>query len=153
VSTRPYIARLRLRNTRATSFTGSELEDLLDVIANGRPATPKDPQVMAHPDLVPPIVFGAVTGWRMRSEVLRLTRRQVDFAAGTVSLVFNTTKSGQPRAFPFGAVPRLADLTREQRERTTALERATGAIIPWVFHRRGQPIRNMHMAWHAARKG
>jgi integrase len=152
IATRPHITRLRLTNTRATSFTGEEFDDLVDVMMTGRPATAKDPAVKAHPDLVPPILFAAMTGWRMRSEVLKLTWRQVDFAAGTVSLAINTTKSGQPRVFPFGVVPRLAALMREQRERTTALERATGQIVPWVFHRRGEPIINMHMAWRAACK-
>src|SRR5262249_9630263 len=66
ISTRPYIARLRLRNTRSTSFTESELDALLDVIGNGRPATALDREVKAQPDLVAPILFAAVTGWRMK---------------------------------------------------------------------------------------
>jgi hypothetical protein len=51
----------------------------VDVMMNGRPATAKDSAVKAHPDLVPPILFAAMTGWRMRSEVLKLTWRLVDF--------------------------------------------------------------------------
>ena len=37
-----------------------------------------------------------------------------------------------------------------QRERTRAIERATGQIIPWVFHRNGVPIRRLRVAWAAA---
>ena len=86
----------------------------------------------------------------MKSEVLKLEWRQVDLDAGTVSLAIHTTKSGEPRVFPFGVVPRLAALLQEQREATTALERATGTMIPLVFHRHGGPIRSMHTAWTAA---
>ena len=62
VATRPYIARLKLRNTRAISFTDKELDTLLDVLAYGRPATVLDLEVKAQPRLVPPIVFASVTG-------------------------------------------------------------------------------------------
>jgi integrase len=150
VPSKPHIPRLRVRNTRPTAFTDAELGALLDVLALGRLATPVDRAVKAQPELVPPIVFAAITGWRMKSEVLPLTWRQVDFGAGTVSLAIHTTKSGEPRVFPFGVVPRLAALLHEQREVTTALERKTGTIVSLVFHRRGRPIRNMHMAWVAA---
>ena len=134
---------------RASAFTDDELERVLDVFRYGRPATGLEPAVKAQPELVPPVVFAAITGWRMKSEVLKLEWRQVDLDAGTVSLLINTTKSGEPRVFPFGVVPRLAALLREQREATTTLERATGTIIPLVFHRRGRQIRNMRMAWKA----
>jgi integrase len=147
--TRPYIPRLKFKNTRASAFTDDELERVLDLFRHGRPDTGPEPAVKAQPELVPPIVFAAITGWRMRSEVLKLEWRQVDLDAGTVSLLINTTKSGEPRVFPFGVVPRLAALLREQREATTAFERTTGTIIPLVFHRRGRQIRNMHMAWKA----
>jgi hypothetical protein len=30
------------------------------------------------------------------------------------------------------------------RERTSTLERATGRIVPWVFHRNGKPIRDYY---------
>jgi len=38
----------------------------------------------------------------------------------------------KPRSFPFGQLPALADLLREQRERTSALEREHGRIVPGV---------------------
>ena len=74
-----------------------------------------------------------LTGWRT-GEVLGLTWARVDFEAGTLTLHAADTKSGKPRIFPFRGLPALAHLLREQRERTSALEREHGRIIPWVFH-------------------
>lgn len=53
---------------------------------------------------------------------------------------------------PFSALPELAALLQEQRERTTALEKVTGQIVPWVFHRTGQPIQWYETAWQSACK-
>jgi integrase len=33
---------------------------------------------------------------------------------------------------------------------TDALQRENGAIIPWVFHRNGRPIKDMYKAWRQA---
>ncbi len=41
-------------------------------------------------------------------------------------------------------------LLRRQREWTSALERATGQIVPRVFHRNGKPIGEFRKAWHTA---
>jgi len=53
--------------------------------------------------------------------------------------------------------PDLAPLTaglrvilEGQRERTTGLEQAQGRIIPRVFHRNGEPIRALRIAWNRA---
>jgi len=43
-------------------------------------------------------------------------------------------------------------LLRDQRERTRALERERGDIIPYVFHRNGKPTGDLNGAWRAARK-
>ena len=43
-------------------------------------------------DLRPVVEFAYITGWRMKSEVLPLEWRQVDFKAGTVRLETGTTK-------------------------------------------------------------
>jgi site-specific recombinase XerD len=101
-------------------------------------------------DLRPVMRFGYLTGWRVRSEVLPLQWRQVDFNAGIVRLEPNTTKNDEGRVFPFDALPELAALLREQRERTTAVERRTGAIVRWVFHRDGEPIWSYRTAWENA---
>ena len=106
------------------------------------------------PPLRPPLEFAYFTGWRIPSEVLVLTWAQVDFAAGLVRLEVGTTK-GKPgqrggRTFPVGALPALHALLTRQRAHTDVVERATGSIIPWVFHRDGRPIRYFDKAWKSA---
>ena len=90
-----------------------------------------------------------LTGWRT-SEVLGLTWARVDFEVGTLTLHASDTKSGKPRIFPFGALPALAELLREQRAVTSALERERGRIIPWVFHQDGEPLGSFRNAWRTA---
>ena len=99
--------------------------------------------------LRPVVRFAALTGWR-KGEILGLTWAAVDFTAGTVRLEPGTTMNRQGRVFPFTALPALADLLREQRETTYAVQRARGEIIPWVFHRGGVPIRDFYVAWRSA---
>lgn len=74
--------------------------------------------------------FAYLTGWRI-GEILPLQGRQVDFAAGTVRLEPGTTKNDEGRVFPFAVLSELEALLRRQRERTEALQQATGQIIPW----------------------
>jgi integrase len=148
--TRPAFDNLKFENTRTKSFTDAELRSVLDVLEHGRPATAKDPELLPQPDLAAVVSFAAMTGWRVPSEVLRLQWAQVDLAAGTVSLARGETKSGHPRVFPFAAMPQLSAVLHEQRERTSALEREHGVIIPHVFHRAGRPIRNPYGPWRAA---
>ncbi len=101
-------------------------------------------------DLQPVFAFTYLTGWRTRSEVLTLQWRNVDCGVGAVRLEPGTTKNKEGRVFPFNVLPPLRTLLERQRERTTALERVSGQIIPWVFHRSGRPIRSCYAAWHAA---
>jgi integrase len=42
----------------------------------------------------------------------------------------------------------LHQVIREQRARTSELERQPGRIIPWVFHRDGEPIKDFREAWN-----
>ncbi len=75
----------------------------------------------------------------------------MDFAAGVVALDVGSTKSGEGRVFPFAVLPPLKALLERQRDRTTAVAKRTGRIIPHVFHRGdGQPIRDFYAAWHAS---
>jgi hypothetical protein len=76
----------------------------------------------------------------------------VDLAAGIVRLEPGSTKNREGRTFPLRALPELEMLLREQRARTDEAQRATNAVIPWVFHRRGEPIRDFRAAWRAACK-
>ena len=100
----------------------------------------------------PVIQFGALTGWRVQSEVLPLTWDGVDFQAGIVRLEPGTTKNREGRIFPFSVLPPLETLLMNQLKRTREVERARDRILPWVFHRNGAPIRDIRGAWRTACK-
>jgi integrase len=97
-----------------------------------------------------PLTFAYLTGWRVPSEVLQLTWDHVDFTAQVVRLEVGTTKNKEGRTFPFGVLPELKALLERQHAHTQAVQRATGALVPWVFHRNGQRIKDFYAAWHAA---
>jgi len=103
--------------------------------------------------LVPVVTFAYYTGWRIPSEVPTRQWRHVDFREGIVRLEPGETKSGEGRTFPFAALPALKALLEVQRARVTALEKAKGVIIPWVFPSTVDPrlpIRHFRRAWHSA---
>jgi integrase len=54
------------------------------------------------------------------------------------------------RTLPNSLRARLWD--RAQRDATQALKRRLGVVIPWVFHRDGQPILDLRAAWDGACK-
>lgn len=85
------------------------------------------------------IRFAALTGWRIRSEVLPLRWGQVDLVRGEVLLRDGTTKSGEGRVFPL--YPQLRALL----ECWADLENG-----PYVFHRCGRPIRSFRLTWWGA---
>jgi integrase len=95
-----------------------------------------------------PVTFAYITGWRLRSEILKLCWRNVDFAAGTVRLEPGTTKNKDGRLIYM--TPQLRALLQEQREKTLALQRRGGQIINLVFHNRGRRIANYYKAWYKA---
>ncbi len=103
------------------------------------------------PDHLRPVVtFAYLTGWRVRSEILALEWRQIDFDSGMVRLEPGTTKNKEGRVFPFSVVPDLADVLARQWELTKALQVERGVIIPRVFHRNGHPIKDFRRAWAKA---
>ena len=99
------------------------------------------------------VIFLRETGWRL-SEGLSLQWRQVDFAAQVVHLEPATTKNDEGRTFPYGVLPELDTLLRAQREKTRAVEAATGSLVLHVFHDQGRPIweKRFYRAWWAAAK-
>ena len=107
--------------------------------------------VQALPDTIQPVVtFAYLTGWRIRSEILPLEWRQVDFEAGVVRLEVGTTKNRDGREFPFDVYPELAELLHRQRDYTKEVEQSRHQIVPFVFHRNGRQVKNFYQAWHAA---
>src|SRR5690606_21409412 len=100
-------------------------------------------------EVAPVVRFAFLTGWRS-GEILPLRWSQVDFSAGLVRLEPGMTKNREGRSFPFRALPALAELLEQQREYTRAVERATEQVVPYVFHRRGRPIKSIRGAWKKA---
>jgi integrase len=151
LATRPCFTRLEVENTRTVSFTGEEFSRLLDVLKHGRRATAMHAALRPHPELVGPVLFAAVTGWRMTSDVLPLRWAQVDLAAGTVTRWSRgTSKAPAHVVFPIDAVPELKATLERQREATTTLEQGMLAMVPFVFHRGGRPIKNLRTTWALA---
>jgi len=132
VAGRPYVGLLREDNVRTGFF---EPEQFAAVWAR------------LPEDLQPAVEFAYYSGWRLKSEVLCLQSWQVDFEAGMVRLEPGFTKNAEGRVFPFAALPTLERLLRTQAERTRAIERASGTIIPWVFHRAGRRIQYFRRTW------
>jgi integrase len=117
IAMRPHIPLLREDNVRAGFFEPEQLADVLSHL----------------PTAIRPIIrFAAITGWRIKSEVLPLEWRQVDFKAGEVRLDAGTTKNGEGRVFPMTRDLRvlLESLHTEHEKRKKA-----GQIVPWVFVR------------------
>jgi len=133
---RPHVPSIEVRNTRAGFFEAAQIKLVLAYL---------------RPHLRPLVEFGYLTGWRLR-EIVTLRWSQVDMDNGIVRLEPGTTKNDEGRVFPVHAMPRLASLLKAQRSLTSAQERASDQIIPWVFHRSGKPIRDFRYAWIAACK-
>lgn len=138
----PHIPLLEERNTRTGFFEPHQLASVLAHL----PAS-----------LQPAILFAFITGWRMRSEVLSLEWRQVDFAAGEIRLDPETTKNRDGRVFPMtGELRTLLDA----QQAAAAQAKKDGHLVPWVFFRtvatgRGgkkkpKPIIAFSKAWKTA---
>ncbi len=133
VASVPAISLLREDNVRKGFFERSQLDDVLRHL----------PQ-----ELSTLILVAYITGWRVKSEILTRQWQHVDFRAGWLRLEPGETKNGKGRMFPL--TPELRAALEDERERTKALEQATGQIIPWIFHRNGTAIRSFRSAWRTA---
>lgn len=78
--------------------------------------------------LRPVVTFAYITGWRVPSEVLPLTWRQVDSKAGTIRLEPGTTKNDEARMFVM--TPELRSVLEAHRNATETLQRKTGGSSP-----------------------
>jgi integrase len=87
------------------------------------------------------------TGWRT-SEAKGLRWANVDEAAGVIRI--EDSKNREPRTLPYSALPALAALIRHRREVTDHVQRRRKIVVPWVFHRSGEPIRYFRRSWTSA---
>lgn len=126
---------LDVRNTRSGFFEREDFESI-------RAHLPESLQGV--------VTFAYCTGWRVRSEVLGLQWKAIDWTAGTIRLEPGVAKNSEGRTFVFTILPELADTLKRQWEQTKAFQRATGRLIPWVFHRNGRPIKDYRGAWEKA---
>jgi integrase len=128
----PYIPMLKEHNVRTGFFEREQFE-----------------AVRRHlPEYVRPIVtFAYYTGWRIDSEILTMQWRQIDFAAGTVSLDPGTTKNTEGRTFAFNAIDELRLTLERCRDDARHRMQRNGQILPWVFHRGGKQIKSLRSVW------
>ncbi len=134
VAVKPYIGKLALNNTRKGFF---EWEQFSPVLKN------------LPEDLQPAIETAYITGWRIHDEIFTHQKYHADLKGrGWLRLDPGETKNNEGRNFPFTA--RLREIIEKQLERTRALEKATGRIIPWLFHRGGKPIKTFRRSWLTA---
>jgi integrase len=98
--------------------------------------------------LQPLVTVAYHTGWRVADELLPMRWSQVDLAAGTLRLEPGTTKNAEGRLFYM--TPELRACLTAQKAATDQLQRTQEAIIPFVFHRDGQPILDLYDAWDRA---
>ncbi len=132
---KPHIAMLEERNIRKGFF---EWQDFTKI----RKELPKY--------LRAPMTFAYLTGWRVRSEVLRLCWNNIDFGPGTVRLEPETTKNREGRLIYM--TPELRALLNDQRKKTKAFQLTAKRIVQLVFHNQGRAIVNYYKAWHKASK-
>jgi site-specific recombinase XerD len=133
VARRPHIAMLQESNVRTGFFEPQDFE-----------------AVLSHLDdyLKAPLATAYITGWRLRSEILTRQKCHLDLKAGWLRLEPGETKNGEGRQFPL--TPALRAVLEAQAERTREIEKKTGKVIPWLFHRKGKPIKSFRRAWLTA---
>jgi integrase len=132
---KPYIARLKVNNARKGFFEAEQFQALLRHL----------------PEAIKPVAITAyVTGWRVHDEILTRQRKHLDLKAGWLRLEPGETKNDEGRMFPL--TPMLREALEAQVQKTEALQREKGAIIPWLFHRDGKRIKNFYKAWEIACK-
>jgi integrase len=105
------------------------------------------------PDLSVVVNIAYSYGFRIDSELLPLTWRQVDLEEGTLRLEPGSTKNREGRLIHL--TPKLQMGLTEQRARVHALGRELGKIIPYVFPTpygpyKGQRRKDFVKAWQRA---
>jgi integrase len=135
IASKPYIAKLQLNNVRKGFFETDQFFAVLKYL----------------PDEIRPVaVTSFVTGWRVHDEILTRQKHHLDLKAGWLRLEPGETKNNEGRNFPL--TPLLREALERQVQKTDALQREKGVIIPWLFHRNGKPIRTFRRSWLSACK-
>ncbi|HXG86745.1 MAG TPA: tyrosine-type recombinase/integrase [Vicinamibacterales bacterium] len=130
----PHIGMLQEHNVRKGFFE----RDQLDAIFKHLPV-----------ELHAPLTFAFITGWRLKSEVLKLTVSQLDLDAGMVRLEVGTTKSGEGRSF--FVTKELRTLLQGQLDSIADLKKQ-GVVTPFLFHwADGSQIKDFRKTWERAR--
>ena len=129
-SSRPDISLLPEGNRRDVLFEPHEYRALLDNL----------------PEYLKPMIETAyTTGWRINSEILTLQKRDIDLDSGCLRLEAGETDDKRGRSFPL--TRELREVLTRQLKATAEFERRSGQIVPWLFHRKGKPIRDFRKAW------
>jgi integrase len=134
--TLPPLPSVHVENTRVSFFDDEEFRALLAHL-------PPAPAAVA--------TFMFWTGWR-RNETLSREWRHVDWQRGTITLEPGETKNGKGRTLPFDVLPALVTVLEAQRDYTRDVERRTGQVCRWVFHREGRRVTSIRQAWRTACK-
>lgn len=129
ITRKPYIQRLDEDNVRQGFFEPWEFATVLA----------KLPECLR-----PPFSFAYSTGWRLLSEVLPLTWKQVDLEEGTVRLEVGTTKNKDGRLI-YMTQDLRALVQGQWNEHQTRYPQC-----PFVFHDHGYKIANYYKRWHRA---
>jgi integrase len=96
------------------------------------------------------VITAYITGWRVHDEILTRQKHHLDLKAGWLRLDPGETKNNEGRMFPL--TPMLREALEQQLGKTELLQKANGAIIPWLFHRNGKPIKTFRRSWITACK-
>lgn len=97
----------------------------------------------------PAVLVAALTGWRVKSELLTRRWRHVDLEAGWLRLEPGETKNGEGRQFPLRG--ELRAVLASQAAKALAIEQRTGhRPVALFFDDRGRVLRSIRAAWRQA---
>ena len=117
MTTRPHVALLPEHNARQGFFEPEQLRAVLRHLPE---------------DVRPVVEFAAITGWRVKSEVLTREWRHVDFQTGEVRLDRYEAKNKEPRTFVM--TRELRTLLKRQHAEHERLKKKR-QVCPFVFFR------------------